>query len=72
VDEAAAGGTHLMFMLHSSELMPGGSPTFSTDSAIARLNADLEELFAHARARGCAGLTLGEFAAEWRAKERIT
>ena len=68
VDEAVAEGrAHLMFMLHSSELMPGGSPTFSSAAAIDRLNDDLAALFAHARARGCRGRTLGEFAAEWRA-----
>jgi len=68
VEEAVAGGrAHAMFMLHSSELMPGGSPTFPDDASIARLNDDLAELFAHAQARGCRGRTLGEFAAEWRA-----
>ncbi len=66
VDETAENGTHLMFMLHSSELMPGGSPTFPNEASIARLNADIEELFAHAQSRGCPGRTLGEFAAEWR------
>ena len=68
VDEAVAGRhAHLMFVLHSSELMPGGSPTFSDEASIARLTEDLSALFAHAQARGCAGRTLGEFAAEWRA-----
>lgn len=57
---------HLMFMLHSSELMPGGSPTFPDAAAIARLQEDLAALFAHAKARGCVGRTLGEFAADWR------
>ncbi len=67
VDEGVAGGrAHLMFMLHSSELMPGGSPTFADEGAVARLNDDLAALFNHARARGCRGRTLGEFAAEWR------
>jgi hypothetical protein len=67
VNEAVADGhAHLMFMLHSSELMPGGSPTFSNEASIARLNDDLAALFAHAQARGCRGRTLGEFAAEWR------
>jgi len=66
VDEAAENGTHLMFMLHSSELMPGGSPTFTSEASIERLNRDIEELFAHAQSQGCPGRTLGEFAAEWR------
>jgi hypothetical protein len=55
-----------MFMLHSSELMPGGSPAFRTAAAIERLYADTEALFAHASARGCAGRTLGDFAAAWK------
>jgi len=58
---------HLMFMIHSSELMSGGSPTFPDEASIDSLNADLEALFAHAQTRGCPGRTLGEFAAEWRA-----
>lgn len=66
VDEALHGGTHLMFMLHSSELMPGGSPSFTSEASIQRLNEDMEALFDHARQRGCTGSTLSEFAADWR------
>ena len=36
---------HLEFMLHSSELMPGGSPTFRSESDIEALYAHLEILF---------------------------
>lgn len=39
---------YLMFMLHSSELMPGGSPTFKTTESIEKLYADLEILFTRA------------------------
>jgi hypothetical protein len=68
VDEALAEGRgHLMFMLHSSELMAGGSPTFPDAASVARLDADVAALFAHAAAGGCAGRTLGEFAAQRRA-----
>ena len=56
--------THLEFMLHSSELMPGGSPSFPDASAIERLYADLEILFTEV-ARGCRGTTLEEFHARW-------
>lgn len=48
------------FMLHSSELMPGGSPTFPDDASIERLYADLELLFARLRGR-FRGMTLSEF-----------
>jgi hypothetical protein len=36
---------YLMFMLHSSELMPGGSPTFKTAESIECLYRDLEIIF---------------------------
>ena len=36
---------YIMFMLHSSELMPNGSPTFSTDKEIEKLYKDLDRLF---------------------------
>ena len=47
VDKAAEdeGKDYLMFMLHSSELMPGGSPTFRTEESIEKLYKDLEVLF---------------------------
>lgn len=52
---------HVEFMLHSSEFMPGGSPTFPTPERIEALYRDLEALFAEA-SRDFAGLTLAEFA----------
>lgn len=54
------GREHLEFMLHSSELMPGGSPTFATDESIERLYTHLSTLFA-AAGQYCEGQTLGEF-----------
>lgn len=36
---------YIEFMLHSSELMPGGSPTFKTSNHIEQLYVDLEILF---------------------------
>ena len=42
---------YAMFMLHSSELMPGGSPTFPYKDSIEKLYADLEALFAFAAER---------------------
>jgi hypothetical protein len=36
---------YLMFILHSSELMPGGSPTFKTEDSIENLYKDLNILF---------------------------
>lgn len=48
------------FMLHSSELMPGGSPTFRTAASIERLYADLEMTFAEA-ADHFRGMTLAAY-----------
>jgi hypothetical protein len=54
--------SYVEFMLHSSELMPGGSPTFPGADDIEKLYGDLEALFAEA-SRTFAGATLREFAA---------
>lgn len=51
---------YLMFMLHSSELMPGGSPTFRTEQDIDQLYGDLEFLFAYL-AQFYEGITLHDF-----------
>ena len=39
---------YAIFMIHSSELMPGGSPTFKDERSIEKLYKDLEALFAYA------------------------
>jgi len=56
--------THVEFMLHSSELMPGGSPNFATPSDIDRLYDRLETLFEQL-STWCYGLTLHEFRDLW-------
>jgi hypothetical protein len=57
------GRSYAEFMLHSSEFMPGGSPTFRTEADIERLFNDLSVLFSavHGRFRGA---TLSEFHAQ--------
>jgi len=55
----------LEFMLHSSEFMPGGSPTFDTTEKIEVLYDHLKRLFSHIVSRGVSGRTLSEFRAEW-------
>ena len=52
------------FMLHSSELMPGGNPTFKTPVDIESLYADLKVLFSNA-AKQYRGQTLREFHDEY-------
>ncbi|HEX4649674.1 MAG TPA: hypothetical protein VH111_12655 [Steroidobacteraceae bacterium] len=56
----ARGASYLQLTLHSSELMPGGSPTFRTAEAIERLYETLEILFEEL-ATWCRGMTLNEF-----------
>ncbi|WP_067709305.1 deacetylase [Erwinia sp. ErVv1] len=57
----AQGADYVEFMLHSSEFMPDGSPTFKNEGDIDRLYDDLETLFSwlHHRTQG---MTLAEFA----------
>ena len=51
---------YVEFTLHSSEFMPGGSPTFRTTESIENLYRDLEQLFSRA-AKSFGGATLAEF-----------
>lgn len=62
----AARARHLEFMLHSSELMPGGSPRFRDAPAIERLYEAIERLFEDLRG-WCRGATLREFRREYAA-----
>ncbi len=52
----------LEFMLHSSELMPGGSPTFQTESSIEQLYEDLKQLFQYVCEKGYRGIGLAAYA----------
>lgn len=51
---------YLMFMLHSSEMMPGGSPTFKTKASIEKLYCDLNGLFDYV-SKMYQGATLREY-----------
>lgn len=52
---------YVEFILHSSEFMPGGSPTFATEAAIERLYVLLEALFEAANSAAFQGATLTEY-----------
>ncbi|MEN4912879.1 polysaccharide deacetylase family protein [Erwinia amylovora] len=54
------GSDYVEFMLHSSEFMPGGSPTFKTEADIEVLYNDLEQLFDWLHIR-TVGMTLAEY-----------
>jgi len=61
LDEASTNGCqHVEFMLHSSELMPSGSPRFRSERQVERLYGHLERLFARAR-ESFHGCTLQQF-----------
>lgn len=69
LDETAADGRpYAQFIIHSSELMPGGSPYFPEHSDVEALFADLDALFAHAATR-YRGMTTGGFARKWRREQ---
>lgn len=51
---------YVMFMLHSSELMPGGSPTFKDAESIEKLYSDLNDLFSFA-SNYYEGITLRDY-----------
>jgi hypothetical protein len=59
---------YVEFMLHSSELMPGGSPTFQDEQSIDRLYRQMRTLFGAARGR-FEPLTLSEFARRYTAEK---
>jgi hypothetical protein len=64
------GWPYVEFMLHSSELMPGGSPTFRSEASIEKLYEDLEALFEAAAGR-FQGATMSEFHDAWVARRDL-
>ncbi|OTA19196.1 deacetylase [Xenorhabdus beddingii] len=56
----ASGSDYVEFMLHSSEFMPAGSPTFKNEEQIEQLYQDLEGLFAFLKPL-VQGMTLAEY-----------
>jgi hypothetical protein len=56
----AQGNDYVEYMLHSSEYMPGGSPTFKNEQDIERLYDDLESFFTWLQPR-VQGMTLADY-----------
>jgi hypothetical protein len=52
---------YIMFMLHSSEMMPGGSPNFKTIKDIDEMYAEIEKAFELLANRSTKGLTCFEY-----------
>lgn len=57
---------YMMFMIHSSELMPGGNPTFRNENDIEWLYRELDELFGIISSLGYRGLSLKDYADEFK------
>ena len=49
------------FMIHSSEVMPDGSPYFQTEEDIDNAFRDMNELFKYIKEKGYCGYTLKEY-----------
>lgn len=56
----------LEMMLHSSELLPGASPSTPTAEAVDRMFSRLSRVFAHLASSGVTGVTLTAFARAYR------
>lgn len=56
----AQGNDYIEYMLHSSEYMPGGSPTFKTEQHIEQLYSDLEAFFEWLQPK-VQGMTLAQY-----------
>ena len=52
---------YAMFMLHSSEMMPGGSPSFPDEKSIEGMYECIEKLFAYAKQKGYTGCKLSDY-----------
>lgn len=53
---------YLEFMIHSSELMPFGSPNFRSEMSIESLYRDMDELFRYVNECGYKGIALSNYA----------
>lgn len=61
IDKCNKNNEYIMFMIHSSELMPGGSPYFKTKEDIEKLYRDIEYIFKYSKKIGYKGITMREY-----------
>ena len=59
--ESLTQSDYVEFMVHSSELMPGGSPYYPNEKSIEILYKDMEEVFKEAKRLGFEGITLDKY-----------
>lgn len=52
---------YVMFMMHSSEMMPGGSPYFTNETGIEKMYKTIGEIYKYAKSLGYEGITLKEY-----------
>lgn len=52
---------YLMFMIHSSELMPNGSPNFKDEESIEKLYNLIEKLFSYIKKFGYSGISFRDY-----------
>ncbi|RGU41953.1 deacetylase [Collinsella sp. AF16-8] len=64
-DVDSSADTYAMFMIHSSELMPGGSPNFPDENSVDDLFGVIEKAFSHAAELGFKGQGLTAFAKDY-------
>lgn len=64
------GEDYLEFMIHSSELMPGGSPYFQTEDDIELLYSIMQRYFQWARENEYKGTTLCDYVEQWKKAKR--
>lgn len=57
---------YIEFMLHSSEFMPGGSPTFRVKGQIEKLYEDLDILFYEIKQSGFQGIGISDYAKKYK------
>ena len=67
VDEEK-GNDYLEFMIHSSELMPGGSPYFKDNLSIDKMYETMNQVFTYAHELAYEGETLKEYAIRYNKK----
>lgn len=61
LDVVSVDSDYAMFMLHSSEMMPGGSPSFPDKKSIEEMYNCVEKLFAYAKQKGYLGYRLSDY-----------
>lgn len=62
------GEDYLEFMIHSSELMPGGSPYFKSEEEIELLYSIMQEYFGWISENGYKGDSLSDYIVSWKKK----